>query len=103
MTHNMLLELPVGLSSLTALTASHVQHNSLTALPPELCGLSSLVHLNASHNWLSGCRGTLPGLLEAWSHHLAVLLLDNVSDKRGDLTLPPQLAKCRCEVCCSWM
>lgn len=90
----MLLELPVGLSHLTGLTTLQVHHNSLTTLNRDLASLSSLVHLSASHNWLSGAGPCLPHLLEAWPR-LAVLELDNVSDKRGELVLPPQLAGCR--------
>jgi hypothetical protein len=90
----MLLELPVGLSQLTGLTALQVHHNSLTTLSRDLACLSDLVHLSASHNWLSGAGPWLPHLLEAWPC-LAVLKLDNVSDKRGELVLPPQLAGCR--------
>ena len=94
MSRNMLQELPEGLSSLTRLTALQVHHNSLTTLDSSLSGLTSLRRLGASHNWLSGCRATLPGLLAAWSN-LEVLELDNVSDKRGQLVLPAQLALCK--------
>lgn len=89
-----LLELPPGLSHLTALTALRVHHNALTTLHKELASLSSLQHLAASHNWLSGGGPCLPRLLEAWPH-LTGLELDNVSDKRGRLVLPHQLAACK--------
>lgn len=95
MSHQMLLELPAGLSCLTTLTALQLHHNSLSTMHTELTALSSLQHLAASHNWLSGAKGCLPLLLPSWPS-LAVLELDNVSDKRGPLTLPPQLAECRC-------
>lgn len=93
MSQQMLLELPVGLSQLTGLTALQAHHNSLTTLNSDLAGLSSLVHLSASHNWLSGAGPCLTQLLPAWPC-LAVLELDNVSDKRGELVLPLQLAGC---------
>ncbi len=94
MSRQMLLELPVGLSCLTALTALQLHHNSLSTLHTELASLTRLQRVDASHNWLSGAKGCLPQLLAAWPH-LAVLELDNVSDKRGALTLPPELAECR--------
>lgn len=90
---NMLLELPVGLSSLVQLTALHAHHNSLTTLHTELSALSRLVTFDVSHNWLSGARASLPVLLPSWPR-LAVLALDNVSDKRGALALTPELAGC---------
>lgn len=93
MSRNMLLELPVGLSSLVQLTALHAHHNSLTTLHTELSALSRLVAFDASHNWLSGARASLPVLLPSWPR-LAVLRLDNVSDKRGALALTPELAGC---------
>jgi hypothetical protein len=89
-----LLELPAGLSHLSALTALRVHHNALTTLCKELSSLSSLQHLSASHNWLSGGGPCLPRLIEAWPH-LTGLELDNVSDKRGRLLLPHQLAACK--------
>jgi hypothetical protein len=66
----------------------------LTQLPAQLSNLGNLAHVHASHNWLSGAGSTLPGLLEGWPN-LAVLELDNVSDKRGTLVLPSQLTACR--------
>ena len=71
-----------------------MHHNALHTLPQELSALSNMVHLAASHNWLAGGSSCLPGLLAAWPH-LAVLELDNVSDKRGALVLPPGLADCK--------
>lgn len=93
MSRQMLPALPVGLSCLTALTALHVHHNALSSLRKDLAALTNLQHLCASHNWLSGAGASLPALLAAWPL-LAVLELDNISDKRGKLSLPPQLAAC---------
>lgn len=96
LSHNQLVVLPSGLSQLTALTALQVQHNQLSALPAELTAATSIRLLDASHNWLSGLQAS-PDLLArltcSWKR-LEVLKLENVSDKRGRLLLPAELAQC---------
>lgn len=95
LSHNQLTHLQPGLSSLTALTAVHLHHNHFRTLAPELSLLDRLQHLSVSHNYLSGGQACLAGLLPRWPH-LAVLELDNVSDKHGSLAIPAQLAASRC-------
>lgn len=96
LSHNLLVDLPSGLSHCTSLTSLQLQHNQLNTVPVLLSTLRSLALLDLSHNWLSGLSSTphFGQLVAAW-RQLRVLRLANVSDKRSPLVLPEQLQECR--------